>query len=447
LAVTEVPKTYYAKSGELHLAYQVVGDGPVDLVVVSGTPSHVERQWEHPAVAHLYQRLGAFSRLILFDKRGSGLSDSAGMQPTLEDRMDDVRAVMDAAGSGRAVIFGQSEGSPMSLLFAASHPDRTDLLILYGSIVRWVGTDFPGATPPEEFYRHLDDVVDHWGQGRTADWIAPTQAAGPLGAVIHEGFGAFERASMSPGSFRDLMHLNAQIDVRAAVGAITVPSLVLHRVGDRFIGVEQSRWLAEQLSDARYVELPGEDHMLAAGDVDQVIGEIEEFVTGVRHEPDADRVLATLLFTDIVGSTDRAAELGDRRWRELLDAHDQVVRRQLDRFRGREVNTAGDGFFASFDGPGRAVRSAAAITESVSALGLEVRTGVHTGEIEMRGDDLAGVAVHIAARISAAAGAGETLVSSTVKDLVIGSGIQFADRGEHELKGVPGSWRLFAVSA
>lgn len=443
--MVEVPKTRYAKCGELHLAYQVVGDGPLDLVVVSGTPSHVELQWEHPVVAYLYQRLGAFSRLILFDKRGSGLSDSAGAQPTLEDRMDDVRAVMDAAGSDRAVIFGQSEGSPMSMLFAASYPDRTARLILYGSIVRWVGTDFPGAAPPEEFYRHLDEVVDHWGDGRTADWIAPTQAAGPLGAMIHEGFGAFERASMSPGAFRDLMLLNAQIDVRAAVAAITVPSLVLHRAGDRFIGVEQSRWLAGQLADARYVELPGEDHMLAAGDVDQVLGEIEEFVTGARHEPEADRVLATLMFTDIVGSTDRASGLGDRQWRELLDAHDQAVRRQLDRFRGREVNTAGDGFFATFDGPGRAVRCAAAIRDSVRALGLEVRTGVHTGEIEIRGDDLAGMAVHIAARISAAARAGETLVSSTVKDLVIGSGIVFADRGEHTLKGVPGTWRLFAV--
>lgn len=277
------PATKYAKAGEVHLAYQIVGEGPIDLVMVTGTPSHVELQWESPPLASLLERLSSFSRLITFDKRGSGLSDSSGGQPTLEERMDDVRAVMDAAGSERAVIFGQSEGSPMSLLFAATYPARTEQLILYGSIVRWVGDDFPGAVDPDQFYPHLNDVVDHWGEGKLADWFAPTITNGPLGPLVRESIGSFERASMSPGSFLHLMRLNAQIDVRPVVPIVAAPTLVMHRTGDTFIGIEQSRWLASNLPNARFIELEGDDHLLAVGDVEVVLEEIEEFVTGQRR--------------------------------------------------------------------------------------------------------------------------------------------------------------------
>ncbi|MHB8466985.1 MAG: adenylate/guanylate cyclase domain-containing protein [Acidimicrobiales bacterium] len=440
------PATHYAKTDGLHIAYQVVGDGPVDLVMVSGTPSHVELQWQNPLAAYVLERLSTFSRVITFDKRGSGLSDSAGTQPSLEDRMDDVRAVMDAAGSARAVIFGQSEGSPMSMLFAATYPGRTASLALYGSIVRWVGDDFAGATPPQKFFEHLDDVVDHWGEGQLAEWFAPTLNAGPLGPLIRDGFGAFERAAMSPGSFRDLMRLNAQIDVRAAVPAINVPALVMHRAGDRFVGVEQSRWLAANLPNSTYLELEGEDHLLFAGDVEPVLAGIEELVTGSPAAPHHDRVLATVLFTDIVGSTELASRVGDAQWVDVLGQHARVVRDHLARFAGREINTTGDGFVATFDGPGRAVQCALALSRATGAAGVPIRCGLHTGEIELAGDDIAGVAVHIAARVQAAAAPGEVLASRTVKDLVVGSGVQFADRGTHQLKGVPDEWQLFAAS-
>lgn len=443
--MAEIPPTRYARAGDLHLAYQVLGDARHDLVMVSGTPSHVELQWENPIGAYVLERLRRFSRLVTFDKRGSGLSDKPANQPTLEERMDDVRAVMDAAGIERATIFGQSEGSPMAMLFAATYPERTAGLVLYGSIVRWVGDDFHGAIPPAGFFARLDDVVEGWGQGRLADWFAPSLAAGPLGPMVREGFGAFERASMSPGSFRDLMRLNAQIDVRAVVPAINVPALVLHRREDPFISVEQGRWLAHQLSHARYVELEGTDHVLICGDVEPVLGEIEEFVTGQRHSAPTDRVLATVMFTDIVGSTEMAARLGDSQWREVLGHHTQVVHEQIARLGGRQVNTTGDGVVAIFDGPGRAARCALAAARASAQAGLQVRVGLHTGEVELAGDDIAGVAVHAAARIMAAAAPGQVYASRTVKDLVVGSDLRFSDRGVHNLKGIADEWQLFAL--
>jgi class 3 adenylate cyclase len=360
--------------------------------------------------------------------------------------MDDVRAVMDAAGSERAVIFGQSEGSPMAMLFAATYPHRTSLLVLYGSIVRWVGDDFPGATAPEEFFPRLDEVVEHWGEGYLADWFAPAISEGPLGPMVRDAFGAFERAAMSPGSFRDLMRLNAQIDVRTAGPAINVPTLVMHRLGDRVVSVEQSRWLDAQLQNSRLVELEGEDHVLIAGDVDVLIGEVEEFITGERSAPTLDRILATVLFTDIVGSTELAAKLGDAQWRDVLSGHAQLTRDQLSRFGGREINTTGDGFVAIFDGPGRAARCALAISQAAARAGIPIRCGLHTGEIELVGDDIAGVAVHVAARVMALAGSHEVYASRTVRDLVVGSGLAFDDRGTQSLKGVADEWQLYAVS-
>jgi class 3 adenylate cyclase len=445
--VAVMPTTRYAKAVDLHLAYQVLGDGPVDLVMVNGTPSHLELLWQNPVYVHLLERLSSFSRVIAFDKRGSGLSDAAGSQPTLEERMDDVRAVMDAAGSERAVIFGQSEGSPMAMLFAATYPHRTSMLILYGSIVRWVGDDFPGATTPKDFFPKLDDVVEHWGEGNLADWFAPAISGGPLGPMVRDAFGAFERAAMSPGSFRDLMRLNAQIDVRSAAPAINVPTLVMHRIGDRVVSVEQSRWLDAQLQSSRYVELEGEDHVLIAGDVDVLIGEVEEFITGQRSTPDLDRVLATVLFTDIVGSTELAAKLGDAQWRDVLSGHTHLTRDQLSRFGGREINTTGDGFVAIFDGPGRAARCALALSQAAARAGIPIRSGLHTGEIELVGDDIAGMAVHVAARVMASAGPNEVYASRTVRDLVVGSGLEFGDRGTQSLKGVPDEWQLYAVSS
>ncbi len=440
------PVTKYARAGDLHLAYQVVGNGPVDLVMVSGTPSHVELQWENPMGAYLLDRLAGFARVVTFDKRGSGLSDAAANQPTLEERMDDVRAVMDAAGSERAVIFGQSEGSPMAMLFAATYPERVSSLALYGSIVRWVGHDFDGAIDPDDFARQLGEVVDHWGEGRLADWFAPTITASPLGPMVREGFGAFERASMSPGAFRDLMRLNAQIDVRGVVDAINVPTLVLHRRDDPFISVEQSRWLADRLNAGRYVELDGSDHVLIAGEVEVVLDEIEEFITGTRHVPPVGRVLATVLFTDIVASTEQAGRMGDARWAEVLDRHTEQLRATIAKHGGQTVNTTGDGIVATFDGPGRAANCALAAVRTSAQSGLQIRVGLHTGELERRGADISGIAVHTAARVMAEAEPGHVYCTRTVKDLVIGAGLKFTPQGERTLKGIPDRWELYSLN-
>jgi pimeloyl-ACP methyl ester carboxylesterase len=438
----QTPETRYAKSGDVHIAYQVVGDGPMDLVFVPGFVSHVEHWWEHPASASFLRRLASFSRLILFDKRGTGLSDRTAGVPTLEQRMDDVRAVMDAAGSERAAVFGVSEGGPMSALFAATYPDRTPALVLYGAFAKSIGDpDYPWAPPIETYALVLQRLEDSWGTGQSAQFFAPSLAGDE---AFRDWWARFERLGASPGAMLALMHMNAEIDVRSILPSIRVPTLVMHVTGDHIARVEGGRYIAERIPGARYVELPGEDHVMATN-ADAILDEVQEFLTGVRPAPEADRVLATVLFTDIVRSTERAAELGDRRWRDLLDSYYALARRHLGQFRGREVKTLGDGFLATFDGPARAILCAQAVVDGARAIGLEMRAGLHTGECEMVGEDVGGIAVHIGARVSALASPGEVLVSSTVKDLVAGSGIEFADRGMQALKGVPDEWRLYAV--
>ena len=431
----------YARSGDVNIAYQVVGDGPIDLVVVPGFVSHLELDWEHRGYARFLERLASFSRLIRFDKRGTGLSDRPGGLPDLETRMDDVRAVMDETGSERAALFGYSEGGPMSLLFAATYPDRTSALVVYGTYAkrRDPDADYPWAPTWENRQETAAQIEREWGIEADLGTMAPN-----ADAALRRWWAQRARASASPGAARDLILMNGQIDVRHVLPVIRVPTLVLHRDGDRDSRPDEGRYIAARIPGARFVELSGVDH-LPAVDPDQIVDEVEEFQTGTRPVPKSDPVHSTDLFTDVVGSTQRAVALGDRRWRELLDEHNRVVRRELERFRGREVDTAGDGFLATFDGPARAVRCGQAVTAGVRELGLEVRAGVHTGEVELAGADLRGIAVHIGARIAARAGAGEVLVSATVKDLVAGSGLDFEDRGAHELKGVPGEWRIFAA--
>jgi class 3 adenylate cyclase/alpha-beta hydrolase superfamily lysophospholipase len=439
------PETRYAKSGDVHIAYQVVGDGPIDLVVVAGFVTHLEDLWEDPRFAGFLQRLASFSRLILFDKRGTGMSDRVpdAALPTLEQRMDDVRAVMDAAGSERAALLGWSEGGPMSVLFAATYPQRTVALILYGSYARrlWA-QDYPWGPTAEERQRYHEALETRWGSTELVKYFAPTIARDE-----HQSrrFASEMRRAASPGAALALARMAAEIDIRDVLPTVNVPTLVLHRTGDPSCPVEGGRYLAERIPGARLTELPGDDHPPGVGDTDSVVFGIEEFLTGSHQVVEPDRVLATVLFTDIVGSTERAAAIGDQQWRALLGEHHTTVRRELGRFRGREIHTAGDGFLATFDGPARAARCAVAITRAVRPLGLEVRAGVHTGEVEVMDDDIGGIAVHIGARVAAVASPGEVLVSSTVRDLVAGSGLDFEDRGAHSLKGVPGEWRLFRV--
>jgi pimeloyl-ACP methyl ester carboxylesterase len=442
------PPTRYAKSGDASIAYQVVGDGPIDVVLVLGFATHLELQWESPAFAQFFDRIGSFSRLVIFDKRGTGLSDPVAEAPTLEQRIDDVRAVMDAAGSERAALFGISEGGPMSILFAATHPERATALVLHGAMGRTTeAPDYPWATPADALRESAAEfLVPYWGVEAEAlvELFAPS-FAGDHQAV--EFSARMERSAASPGMVQQLFEMFLDIDVRAVLPTIHVPTLVLHRRLDRVVNRRAGEELASQIPGARYVELPGIDHLPWAGDSESVLGEIEEFLTGERSVPEPDRVLATVMFTDIVGSTERAAELGDAGWRELLSAHQAAVRRELGRFRGREVKTLGDGCLATFDGPARAIRCGQAIAAAGRSSGLEVRIGLHSGEVEVMGEDVGGIAVHIAARVGALAGAGEVLVSSTVKDLVAGSGIAFADRGTQELKGISDEWRLFAARA
>jgi pimeloyl-ACP methyl ester carboxylesterase len=437
------PKTQYAKSGDLHIAYQVAGHGPADLVLVPGWVSHIEVAWEEPSLSAFLQRLSSFSRLILLDRRGTGLSDRVANLPTLEQRMDDVRAVMDAVGSERAAIFGISEGGPMCLMFAATCPERTRALVLYGTFARLTrAPDYPIGMPADALQVSLERIERGWGTGFTADVFAPSMAGNER---FRESWARLERFAVSPASARSLIAMMYETDARQILPIIRVPTLLVQRVGDRVSRVEGGRYMAERIPGVKYVELPGDDHVPWVGDVEAVLGEVEEFLTGVRHTREPDRVLATVLFADIVGSTEKAAVLGDRRWRELLDGYYAVARRELPRFRGREIDTAGDGFFAAFDGPARAVRYAQAIGSGIRPLGVEIRAGLHTGECEVIGEKVGGIAVHIGARVASHARAGEVLVSSTVRDLVAGSGLQFEDRGAHMLKGVPGEWRLFAV--
>jgi pimeloyl-ACP methyl ester carboxylesterase len=442
------PETRYAKSGDVNIAYQVVGDGPLDLVLVHGWVQSFDPGWEIEPIERFYRRLASFSRLILFDKRGTGLSDRVALDdlPSLETRMDDMRAVLDAVGSNRAAVLGHSEGGSMCALFAATYPERTQALVMVGSTARtrWA-PDYPLGATDAEIEELERSVLEGWGVELVRTLL---QQFGPSIAHDEELVRAHTRATQraaSPAAAAALTRMSAMIDIRHVLQAIRVPTLVLHRADE--VMAEPSRYVGERIPGAKIVELPGADHMPWLGDQDAALAEIEEFLTGVRPHPALDRVLATVLFTDIVGSTELAADLGDRRWRDLLEQHNGLVRRELDRFRGRELSTAGDSFLATFDGPARAVACAVSIREGARRLGIQIRFGLHTGELELVGSEIRGIAVHTGARVAAKAGPGEVLASSTVRDLVAGSGLEFEDRGSHELKGVPGEWRLYAVSA
>ena len=446
----EQPETRYARSGDVHIAYQVLGDGPFDVVWVPAFVSNVELAWQVSSQAGLIRRLASNCRLICFDKRGTGMSDRVASDPSLETRMDDVRAVMDAAGSERAALLGNSEGGPMSILFASTYPERVWALALWGTYARvtWA-PHYPSGRPHAERAREIEDQVGQWGEPAYMEEIARAFLPGSDEEAVRQ-VASYLRQSASPGALNALQRMNLEIDVTAVVPAIRVPTLVFLRAGDSPFIVAGSRYLAEHIPGARLAEFPGTAHPMFAGEYEDVVGELERFLAeswelaATPTEPD--RVLATVLFTDIVDSTARMAEVGDRRWRELIESHHSRVRRELAQFRGTEIDTAGDGFFARFDGPARAIRCARAISDSVADLGLEIRAGLHTGECELADGKVAGIAVVTGARVAAKAGPGDVLVSSTVKDLVAGSGIQFEDRGEHELKGVPGEWRLYAVA-
>jgi class 3 adenylate cyclase/pimeloyl-ACP methyl ester carboxylesterase len=435
-----LPVTRYAKSGDVHIAYQVFGDGPINLILAPYFVSNIEVYWEHPEVARWLLRLASFARVAMFDKRGTGMSDRVPELPGLDERMDDLRAVMDAADMEQAALLGASEGASLTALFAATYPARSRALILYGGFAQfssWLPTEKALA----EFLAYIDQS---WGSGASIAVFFPSLANDP---AAQQWMGRFERLGASPAAATALMRMNSQIDISNILPTIRVPTLVVHRTGDKAINVEGGRYLAGHIPGARYVELPGIDHPPFFGDnADLIADTIEEFLTGALMPIIVDRVLATVLFTDIVGSTEKAAALGDRRWRDLFDAHHATIRRNLDRFRGHEVKTTGDGILATFDGPARGVRCACAIADEVRPLGIEIRAGLHTGECEMSDDDVGGIAVHIGARVAALAGAGEVLVSSTVKELVAGSALRFDDRGTQSLKGVPGEWRIFAVA-
>ena len=439
----DVAETRYAKSGDLSIAYQVVGSGR-DVVFVAGSVSHVELGWEDPPTAPVHRRLSRFGRLITFDKRGVGLSDRTTDLPTLEERMDDLRAVMDAADCERAAVVGMSEGGPMALLFAATYPERVSALVLWATFARvaWA-PDYPEGVDVQEAEEFCDQIEESWGHGRVMPLIATQDA--PDDEATRRRFARFERSAATPAMAAAANRFPLYIDARPALNAISVPTLVIHRTGDPLVNIAHGRYLAEHIRGARFSEYPGDFHESARGKDEEVLDEIEEFLTGTRQERGIDRVLKTIMFTDIVGSTERAVSMGDRRWHDVLDAHDSAVRGELERFHGHEVKTIGDGFLAAFDGPARAIRCAQAITHKAADMGLEVRAGLHTGECMARGDDLAGIAVHIGASVGSLASPGEVLVTSTVRDLVTGSGVEFDDRGSHELKGIPGEWQLLAV--
>ena len=432
--------TRYAVSGDVNIAYQTMGDGPVDLILVPGVVSHVEFLHEVAGYTAFLRHLSTFARVVTFDKRGQGLSDRISGAPSLEQRMDDVRAIMDDIGSHRAVLMGISEGAAMSALFAATYPERVSQLILYGGFAR--GADLWGSdSSMEKVLRR----IKHWGNGGLIKGVMPSRAENQ--DAVNQ-FAKFERLSASPGAYKAIVLLNLLIDVRAILPTVRVPTLVLHRRNDALVPVEWGRDLAAQIPDARYIEYPGSDHGYCFGNVEGMLGDIEEFITGHRESSSADleRVLATVLFTDIVDSTRSAAEMGDQTWRRLLDSHDHLARQMVEKHRGTLIKSTGDGILATFDGPGRAVRCALALETASKQIGLPLRAGLHTGEIEIRGRDIGGVAVHAAARVMAQSNADEVLVSRVVTDLVAGAGLKFSDRGSHELKGLPGRWDLFAAS-
>jgi pimeloyl-ACP methyl ester carboxylesterase len=437
------PETRYARSGDVDIAYQVVGDGPIDLVVIPGWVSNVEVYWEEPSWARFTERLASFARVILFDKRGTGLSDRVSDLPSLEVRMEDLIAVMDTVGSSRSALFGWSEGGPMAALFAATYPIKTHSLIMAGAFARRLrAPDYPWGPTADQIELMANETAKNWGTGIGMEARSPSK----LGDRQYEMWRArFQRQSASPNAAVTLLRMNALVDIRRVLPVISVPTLVLHSLRDPLINIEEGRYLARNIPNAKLVEYDSIDHLPYLQGSDVVLDEIEVFLTGVKGSLDYDRILATVMFTDIVGATDKASELGDRAWRDLLQAHHNAIRRELHRFRGKEIDTAGDGFFAAFDGPARAIRCAKAAIESVRNLGLSIRVGIHTGECEVIGEKYGGIAVHTGARVSAQAAAGEVLVTGTVKDLVAGSGLAFADRGECELKGIRGTWHLYSV--
>jgi len=445
--VIEIPETRYAETADgVQLAYQVWGTGPLDLVVVPHAYVPVDMMWEEPQLRSLLERFGTFSRTIELDGRGWGSSDPLTIEaaPSLDAWLDDIAAVMAAAGSERAALLGLGEAGTSAMLYAATYPERVSALVLFNAFARFLrGPDYPCGLPPESCERYIDAVRATWATMAPIEITAPSMVSNERWC---RWFMRAQRLAASPATLARIFRAFTDTDVHHVLASIQAPTLVLHRRGNRHVRVDHGRYLAEHIPGALYRELDGDDHLFFAGDTDAVADEIEEFLTGVPPVLATDRVLATVLFTDIVGSSQKAAELGDRAWRKLLDAHDAVVRTQLERFRGREVKATGDGFLATFDGPARAIRCAGDLAGRLRSLGLDIRAGLHTGEVEVRGDDIGGIAVHTGARVAALAKAGEVLVSSTVKDLVAGSGIDFEDRGEHQLKGVPGTWKLFSVT-
>jgi pimeloyl-ACP methyl ester carboxylesterase len=441
------PQTKYAKSGDLNIAYQVIGDGPFDLVYVPGFVSNIELMWDEPRQARAFRDLASFCRLILFDKRGTGLSDRVDVAdlPTIEVRMDDVRAVMDAVGSERAALFGHSEGGCMSIVFAAAYPERTRALITYGAFAKRLRSeDYPWAPAFDDRMAAVGETERNWGGPADMSFYAPS-AAGD--AQLAEWFATYQRRSASPGAAAALMRMNSFVDVRAILPLVRVPTLVLQADGDRDVRVEEGRYLAAHIPGARYVELSSGDHLWHISHETEIVGEIQEFLTGARSLPDNDRFLATVLFTDIVNGTAKATELGDRGWRALVERHHALVRTELERHRGVEVDTAGDGFFATFDGPARAVRCGLSIRDRVRDLGIEIRAGVHTGECELIAGKTGGIAVIIGSRVREQAAPGTVVATSTVKDLTAGSGLRFEPLGTRQLKGVPDQWQIFSAAA
>lgn len=434
-----LPTTRYAVSGEVNIAYQTMGDGPIDIVMVPGIVSHVEFLHEFPEYTAFLRRLSKFARVVTFDKRGQGLSDRISGAPSLEQRMDDLRAIMDSIGSQRAALLAISEGCALSALFAATYPERVSQLVLYGGFAR--SADLSSDSSKEKWLQS----IKHWGNGGLMRACMPSRAENQEAV---NRFAKFERLSATPGAYKAILLLNGLIDVRAVLPTVRVPTLVLHRRNDALVPVEWGRDLATQIPNAKFIEYPGSDHLFCFGDVEAMLGDIEEFITGHRGSGSADleRILATVLFTDIVDLTHSAAEMGDQKWRRLLDNHDELAKQMVERHRGTLIKSTGDGILATFDGPGRAVRCALALETASKQIGLPLRAGLHTGEIEIRGPDIGGIAVHAAARVMAQSNVDEVLVSRVVTDLVAGAGLKFSDRGSHELKGLPGRWDLFAAS-
>jgi pimeloyl-ACP methyl ester carboxylesterase len=441
-----MPETRYARTVDgVHIAYQEVGSGPFDLIFANSWASHIEFSWSRPAVVRFYEHLSSFCRLILFDKRGTGLSDPVLNVPTIEDRMDDMRAVMDAVDSKSVALLGTSEGAATSVVFAATYPERTTAMVLFSPFIIGLADEECPWAWTADFWELMSTAMENtWGtpDGSGVEFCTPSLIGDES---AREWYAHYWRSAASPASALALLRVNTQIDIRPVLCTVRVPTLVLQRTDEMWVNINYGRYTAEKIPGAKLVELPGTDHYPWEQNADAVVGEVEEFLTGARTERDSDRVLATVMFTDIVQSTEQASALGDQAWRERLDAHDEMVRRQLARYGGREVKTTGDGFLATFDGPARGIRCALAIRDGAHRLAIEVRAGLHTGELELRGEDVGGIAVHIGNRVASSAEADEVLVSSTVKDLVAGSGIQFADRGEQRLKGVPDAWRLFHV--